>query len=160
MTAAPGKLRFIFHGLLLATLLIAAPAIAENQTTAVKASVQTDVLVVNASGFKHDRGVAVANLFREGEDIFRKPSIRVMANISNGKAVFAIPDLKYGTYAVTVFHDENGNGDLDHNMFHMPAEPLGFSNGFKMSLVSGLPSFEKLKFAFAPGGKPLDITVR
>lgn len=117
-------------------------------------------LVINAGGFAHERGQAVANLFRDGEDVFHKPYRRVTAKIEVGKAVLVFPALQHGTYAITMFHDENGNNDLDHNIFHIPAEPLGFSNGFKLSLFSGLPSFEKLRFNFGPEGKALEITVK
>ena len=70
------------------------------------------------------------------------------------------PHVSYGSYAVTVFHDKNGNNEIDHNMLHMPSEPLGFSNNFKLNLFSGLPSYEKLHFEFSAETKPLDIVVR
>lgn len=117
-------------------------------------------LVINAGGFGHERGQAVANLFREGDDVFHKPYLRVTTKIEAGKAVLVFPALQHGTYAITMFHDENGNNDLDHNIFHIPAEPLGFSNGFKFSLFSGLPNFEKLRFEFGPEGKAVEITVK
>lgn len=117
-------------------------------------------LAIHVRGFAHQRGRAVANLFREGEDVLRKPNARVTAKIEAGTARLVFPALPYGTYAVSVFHDENDNGELDHNLIRLPAEPLGFSNGFKLSLVSGMPSFQKLRFAFDPGTEDLDITVR
>ena len=120
---------------------------------------QTD-LVVHASGFAHERGRAVANLFRTGDDVLGKPAVRVTATIHAGKATLVFARLPYADYAVTVFHDENGNGELDHNFLHMPAEPLGFSNGFSLSLLSGLPSFEKLRFALGAEAKPVEITVK
>jgi uncharacterized protein (DUF2141 family) len=68
--------------------------------------------------------------------------------------------LKYGKYAVSVFHDENGNGTVDHNFLHFPAEPLGFSNDFHLGIFAGLPSFEKLQFEFTPGAEPVSILVK
>ncbi len=117
-------------------------------------------LILHVSGFTHDRGQAVANLFREGDDLFGKPFARVVADVRQGKATLAFARPQPGHYAVTVFHDENGNNTLDHNFLHLPAEPLGFSNGFKLSLFSGKPTFEKLRFAFGPGTKPLEISVK
>lgn len=117
-------------------------------------------IVVHASGFVHDRGQAVASLFREGQDIFGKPFARVATKVDRGTATFVFPGMPHGNYAVTVFHDENGNNDLDHNFLNMPAEPLGFSNGFKLSLFSGMPSFEKLRFTFGAETKPQEISVK
>ena len=117
-------------------------------------------LVVHVTGFAHDRGQAVANLFREGEDVLRKPLLQVKAKVANGESTLMFPALAYGEYAISVFHDENGNGDLDHNFLHLPAEPLGFSNGFRFGVFSGLPSFEKLRITFGAGSRPVEIRVR
>lgn len=37
-------------------------------------------------------------------------------------------DLPRGSYAARIFHDTNGNGELDRNMLGIPTEPYGFSN--------------------------------
>ncbi|MFT5999466.1 MAG: hypothetical protein ACI81P_001924 [Neolewinella sp.] len=34
---------------------------------------------------------------------------------------------KAGTYVLAAFHDVNGNGKLDRNLFGIPTEPYGFS---------------------------------
>ena len=119
-----------------------------------------DDLVIHVNGLTHDRGQAIASLFREGDDIFGKPYARVAGGIQQNKATLTFSGLPHGNYAVTVFHDENSNNDLDHNVLHFPAEPLGFSNGFKLSLFSGMPSFEKLRFAFGANAEPLEIPVK
>lgn len=64
-----------------------------------------------------------------------------------------------GSYALIIFHDENGNSEVDHNLFRFPAEPLGYSNGFRFTLLSGMPTFNKLRFEFTPGSGPLEIKV-
>ena len=50
---------------------------------------------------------------------------------------FALPP---GTYALGLFHDLNGNGVLDKNLFGIPKEPYGFSKNARGRL--GPPSFE------------------
>jgi uncharacterized protein (DUF2141 family) len=117
-------------------------------------------LVVNAGGFAHERGQAMASLFREGDDIFGKPHARVAAPIHQGRATLVFPNTRPGHYALIAFHDANGNNDLDHNFLHLPAEPLGFSNGFELSLFSGMPSFEKLRFVFTAGSGPQEISIK
>ena len=123
-------------------------------------SVPKEDLVIHANGFIHDRGKAIASLFHAGDDIFGKPHSRVMATIHQGKATLVFSNVKPDSYAVIVFHDENDNNNLDHNFLRLPAEPLGYSNGFKLTLFSGLPSFEKLRFAFAAGVDPVEIQVK
>jgi len=33
-----------------------------------------------------------------------------------------------GSYTIAMFHDVNGNGELDKGVFGQPTEPYGFSN--------------------------------
>lgn len=119
-------------------------------------------LSIQAGGFAHQRGHAIANLFREGDEVLNLKNVyrRAQVEIRDGKATFSFPDLAYGTYAVSVYHDENDNGMLDHNVFHFPAEPLGFSNHFQLGLTSGMPTFEKMKFQFAADTGVLEIVVK
>lgn len=104
-------------------------------------------LIIEADQFDNNTGVAVAYLFRKQDDIPEKPFIKIQSHILNNKANLAFEDIPYGEYAVIVFHDENSNGVLDHKM-GFPSEGKGFSNEWKFSLFSGMPTFDKLKFEF------------
>lgn len=119
-------------------------------------------LTILVGGFKNDRGQVIANLFREGDDVMQidKAYLHAREAISGNRAQLVFRNLPYGKYAVSVFQDENGNGILDHNSLHFPAEPLGFSNGFQLGLFSGLPAFEKLQFDFKPEANTIEITFR
>lgn len=119
-------------------------------------------LTIQVSGLLNNSGQVIANIFRSEGDIMKIETayLRVKADVSNQHAQLVFLNLEYGKYAVSIFHDENGNGDLDHNFIRMPAEPLGFSNGFKMGLFSGLPNFEKLQFDFLPGAETIEISVK
>lgn len=118
---------------------------------------QSGDLLVRATGFTHHNGRAMARLYRRGDDIRGEPYRIARADIRDGRAALRFPALPYGSYAVIVVHDENDNGKIDHNAFGIAAEPLGFSNGFVLGITSGMPSFEKLRFEFRAGGKPLEI---
>ncbi|MBY0434606.1 MAG: DUF2141 domain-containing protein [Cyclobacteriaceae bacterium] len=111
---------------------------------------QTGTLNIEATNFKSDTGVAIVHLFREHDDLPRKPFMKATAKITNGKATIAFPNILFGDYAAILFQDENSNGILDHK-FGLPNEPMGFSNQWKLSLFSGMPSFKKLKFRFEGG---------
>ena len=105
-------------------------------------------LVVRVDGFGSNRGQAGANLFRRAEDLFDKPYRSALTKIDNGRAEIRFSDLPYGEYAIVVFHDENKNGQVDHNMFRFPSEPLGYPSGYKFGLTSGFPTFDKLRIRF------------
>ncbi len=49
-----------------------------------------------------------------------------------------------GEYAISVYHDENSNNELDKALLGYPKEAYGFSNNPGKSL--GKPSFEDVKF--------------
>lgn len=119
-------------------------------------------LTIVVGGLPSNRGQVIANLFREGDDVMKidKAYLHAQEAISGNRVQLVFRNLPYGKYAVSVFQDENGNGTLDHNSLHFPAEPLGFSNGFKLGLLSGLPAFEKLQFDFKPEADTIEITFR
>lgn len=119
------------------------------------------VLTLRVQGLKHERGQVVANLFREGDDVMkhRNRFRQVLAPASGGEATLSFRELAWGRYAIVVFHDENGNGELDHNMFRFPAEPLGFSNNFRLGPLSGLPTFDKLGFSFSADTGAVDVVL-
>lgn len=48
--------------------------------------------------------------------------------------------LEENTYAISLFIDMNGNGELDKNLFGVPKEPYCFSKNFKPKLSA--PDFE------------------
>ena len=122
----------------------------------------TGTLSIQAGGFLNEHGHAIASLFREGDEVLNLKNAyqREQVLIHDGKASFDFSNLVYGTYAVSVYHDENDNGVLDHNFFKFPAEPLGFSNHFKLGLTSGMPTFEKMKFQFSADTGVVEIEVK
>lgn len=52
-----------------------------------------------------------------------------------------------GDYAVSLLHDENGNGKLDKNMLGIPVEGVGFSQNPKLAF--GPPSYQAVRFDVA-----------
>ena len=58
-----------------------------------------------------------------------------------GAMRFLLRDLPPGRYAVSVFHDENGNGEIDLGAAGIPTEGYGFANNPPSQV--GPPSFEE-----------------
>jgi uncharacterized protein (DUF2141 family) len=116
-------------------------------------------LGVVASGFSSAVGHAILRLYRPGDDVTRPPPVSRPVAIKDGGARWCL-DVGPGDYAVVVLHDLNDNGRVDHNILGIPAEPLGFSGGFRLGLLSGFPTFAKLRFSYVPGMPPVPIVVR
>jgi uncharacterized protein (DUF2141 family) len=116
-------------------------------------------LTVQAVGFTHTRGQAIAKMFRPGDDVLGPGRWQQSASIKEGAATFRFEGLSAGPYAVVVFHDENSNGIIDHGLLG-PSEPIGFSGGFALSVLSGFPNFEKLRFEYKPPVQTLEIRLR
>lgn len=65
-----------------------------------------------------------------------------------GEARLSLSGLAPGAYAMSVIHDENGNGKLDKFGF-VPREGFGFSRNPKIRF--GPPSFKAVRFTIAAG---------
>jgi uncharacterized protein (DUF2141 family) len=61
------------------------------------------------------------------------------------------------TYAVIIYHDLNGNGEIDMRRFGRPREPYGFSTNARGRF--GPPSFDEVSFVLPPAGMSLAIAV-
>ncbi|MFQ5624920.1 MAG: DUF2141 domain-containing protein, partial [Paracoccaceae bacterium] len=64
-------------------------------------------------------------------------------------------DLKPGTYAIAVYHDENENRELDRGFLGIPLEGFGFSNDSFIGF--GAPDFADA--AVTVPGKGTRITI-
>lgn len=98
-------------------------------------------LSVSVEGVKTSNGkisVAVYNRsegFLKFDKVFKSDSTKA----KKGVTLIAIEDLPEGEYALAIFHDENGNDELDTNWLGIPKESIGFSRA-KMRTF-GPPSF-------------------
>lgn len=93
------------------------------------------VEVQNIAGDEGDVLVAVCNTS------FDEAGCPIGARRPAGQASeFRFEGLALGRYAVAVFHDVNGNGELDRRPPGLPTEPYGFSNDVDRFAP---PSFER-----------------
>lgn len=116
-------------------------------------------LTISIRNLKGEKGQAVVQLYRKDDDIPEKYFKKLSGSIMEGKAQIIFQNLPYGKYAAILFHDINENGILDHK-WGFPNEPMGFSNKWKLTLFSGMPSFEKLEFEFNEQSRAYEIGVK
>lgn len=104
-------------------------------------------LTVEVSNIKSDKGTIMIALFK-GEAGFPKDDSKAIkkmkVNIKDKKATITFTDLEAGEYAFALFHDENGNNEMDSNMFGVPKEGYGFSTNYKPTMSA--PDFDEADF--------------
>ncbi len=104
-------------------------------------------LVVRITNLRSDRGQVVACLYR-GDDGFpndeRKAWRRASARISGGVAEVRFVGVPAGAYAVSAYHDENGNGTLEKNFLGIPKEGVALSNDARGHF--GPPKYRDARF--------------
>lgn len=98
---------------------------------------------VEINEIKDDVGTIIVGLFSDEATFLKKPFIGKTVKATQGKLVVIFDQVPSGTYAISIIHDSNANGELDSNLFGIPKEGFGFSND-AMGMF-GPPSFEKAK---------------
>ena len=105
-------------------------------------------LSVTINGVSSDKGnICYAvytneSSFLKFDEVYKSGSEKAV----KGSTAFSIFDLPDGDYAIAIFHDENGNQNLDTNLFGIPKEQVAFSKG-KMKMF-GPPKFSECVFNF------------
>lgn len=115
-------------------------------------------LKVSLSNIKKTGKIHVA-VYRDGDDFPSEKSLvkSLLGEAVGGKFELQFEEIPFGSYAVAIYQDVNGNGKLDKGMFGIPDEPFAFSNNFRPKF--GGPSFQKCKFDFKENNQTLDISM-
>ena len=107
-------------------------------------------LVIEVVGVPNSEGnikVALYNTedtFLSHETVFKTDSVTA----TQGMTQLSLEDIPDGEYAVAIYHDANGNDELDTNWLGIPKEPIGFSkSGMK---TFGPPKFKDCSFRIQP----------
>ncbi|MBK7477292.1 MAG: DUF2141 domain-containing protein [Haliscomenobacter sp.] len=130
--------RFTIPFLFLGVLLLVCGAGAQAQTGKITVHIET---VKSGQG---QIGVLLFNQAKgfpgENQSAYRE----ALLPAKKGKMTVTFEDLPYGTYAITILHDENGNLKVDANFLGIPKEGYGFSNNARNLFRA--PKFEEAKF--------------
>lgn len=113
-------------------------------------------LSVTVTGLHSGKGKLVACLWRDSQGFpsceKSRGATRLVVPVTATTMALSFAGVAPGSYAVTVHHDEDGNGRMKRNLIGMPAEGVGVSNN-----PGGMPGFAKSLVRVAGDGA---ITVR
>ena len=91
-----------------------------------------------------------------GEETVLVRKVLIEENL-NGELVEVPIEIAAGEYAMTVFYDEDGNGELNTNFIGMPKEPIALSNNATGKF--GPPKYEDARFEVGAAPVVLSITM-
>ena len=107
-------------------------------------------LTVEIDGLKNKEGQVCASIFASSEG-FPSDRDRVLqkqcTKITENPLFITFNNLKAGSYAVAVFHDQNNDHTLNTNIFGIPREGFGFSSN--PEIRTRAPKFSEAAFLVA-----------
>lgn len=104
---------------------------------------------VKIDNFKSDKGAALIGLYSTETSFLKTEFKGQKANIKNKKVAITFAEIPDGTYAISVFHDEDENGELTTNFIGIPKESYGSSNNAPSNF--GPPKWIDAKFDVKDG---------
>jgi len=98
-------------------------------------------LTITVDNIKTIEGTIEIGIFNKGDRFLEKEQAYkgISVEVTASSETVVVKNLPAGTYAISLYHDKNGNGAFDRNFLGLPKEPYGFSNNFK-------PKFSPPKF--------------
>lgn len=121
-----------------------------------KEIVESGSITVTINEIEEQKGQIVFMLFnseegfpKETDKAYKKGMVKKFST----SATYTFENVPYGTYAIAVFHDENGDGEIKSNFLGIPKEPVGASNMTKM----GKPSFDKCSITLKEASKKISL---
>jgi uncharacterized protein (DUF2141 family) len=135
----------LLNSILLALLLPCAQFVTHKNEEQVK-------LIIEVDNIRHIGGQSMRLAIdkRESFLVTTTPFVYAIVEVRNDKIThtFSLPK---GEYAVSVYHDLNGNEKLDKNFFGAPIEPYGFSRNFKPFMRA--PKFDEVQISLTQDRK-------
>ncbi|MCW5314885.1 DUF2141 domain-containing protein [Nostoc sp. KVJ3] len=118
-------------------------------------------LSVEIDGLKNKEGQVCASVFASSEGfpsdrdrVLQKQCIKITAT----PLTITFENLKAGSYAVAVFHDQNNDRILNSNAFGIPKEGFGFSRN--PEIRTGAPKFSEAAFLVAGPNTNIQIQLK
>jgi uncharacterized protein (DUF2141 family) len=119
-------------------------------------------LTVVVQNIQKDTGSVMMGLFSTPEsfpkNVTKGMTVAAAERDATGRVTLVLRDLAPGQYAVSAFHDVDGNGRLNSNLMGMPTEPYGFSNDAQAQFAP--PAFSAAAFTLPAQGLTIQLQVK
>ncbi|MEM7437378.1 MAG: DUF2141 domain-containing protein [Myxococcota bacterium] len=116
-------------------------------------------LKVQVQNIQSDKGQIGCSLWK-GEEGFPSDSEDALQSLfikpKGKKATCVFKNVKPGTYAVSVMHDIDNDGELDSNLVGRPKEPWAVSNNAPAERF-GPPKFDAAKFSYSGASSTIQV---
>lgn len=123
------------------------------------AAAEDGVLNVEIQNIESDKGNVGCSLW-SSDDGFPSDSEKALQSVTlkpkNKKATCVFKNVKPGTYAVSVMHDVDGDGELDSNFVGRPQEPWAVSNNAPAQRF-GPPKFQAAQFKYSGADSTIKV---
>jgi len=108
-----------------------------------------NTIEVNMTGFGSDHGTVMVGLYDTEDTFLGTPQKSFSSEILDKKANVTFTDIPDGIYAISCYHDEDENGELNMILGFYPKEDYGTSNNAPARF--GPPKWEDAKFEIKNG---------
>jgi uncharacterized protein (DUF2141 family) len=124
----------------------------------VNTAVAQNSIEIKVTGIREAGGNILIGLFNNEKDFMKKAVQSKTVKVSGTTVIYVFDNLAAGDYAISIIHDENGNGELDKNYMGIPREGFAFGNNSMGTL--GPPSFEKAKVTVGTKKVVQDVSMK
>ncbi|MBL6956341.1 MAG: DUF2141 domain-containing protein [Chlorobium phaeobacteroides] len=128
----------------------------QDSTTGEKGSISIQI-----ENIKNTNGRIAIALYNSEEGFPEKPEIAYAlahTSINGTSRTVVIENIPYGTYALSILHDENENNTMDKTWIGKPKEGFGSSNNPKIRFRA--PKFEEADFLLDSEKKSIAISMK
>jgi uncharacterized protein (DUF2141 family) len=118
-------------------------------------------LRITVTGVRSAKGTLTLMLYGDRDEDFLKKGARldrIRVPAARGQVQACMPVPKPGSYAISLYHDEDGNKKLTKNWVGLPTEGYGFSRDAPVTYR--LPQLDEAVITALPGDNFLTITMR
>lgn len=143
-------------GVLVTTIL---SLLAATQLAAKSPRTDDVTLRLKVTGIAAPTGQVMIALF-DSEDGFEDetPIDDAVVSVSGDKIRVRFRGLAAGDYAIKLFHDENGNGELDTGFMGIPSEPYAFSRQARDPFSA--PEWDEARFTLSKRKRRQTISLK
>lgn len=153
--------RHTWSALLVLTLIAAPPVVARGEDTPAAAK-PAEAIVVEVTGLKIDTGQIGCAVFSKEKgfpDEIDQAMKQIFVKPKGKKATCTFEGYEPATYAISVMHDLDMNGELNTSFVGKPKEPWGVSNNAPAQRF-GPPLYKDCTFKYEGGTKTLAVKLQ